>query len=1469
MPTISGAKLNNALGQFTRRYAPAFITLILLGGAFFYYTRVVMQKNREDLLARSFRGLQSIGSNIRSKIGVYAEQNSQHFLRDMDSLKIINSPDTAVLEKEYGLTFLKRKPGDEKLPTVTIGRAGQWKIFFTVDDSLQAVAQMTEFVQSLLRRDLFSQYFLAYDKYVVFDELNMSHDTIPAIWKGREIKDTATKEKLTEYSVVELVETGGKKYRLFHMPFTVQGTHHFVIGGYMPLEEYNARSTRIMGIFIMWLVFGIVIVVLMFPLLRIFLMNRSERLNARDVLNSYMSIHLLASILTIILVNLYVYWAFLKPRSDQTMQDLAGQMQTNFLAEVGDALTEITEGEKELIRFVQERTRPGEPTAWPDLYRFNPNDTEYSVLRTGNYVRGESDPYKTQYLRKKYPYFEHLIWTDSSGQQIIRWTNKKMVPHKVNVFTRDYFQAVMQGGLFRRDTTEYYLSAIKSWVADEKLVSIARRSHLPSMLEQTPMKDTALKKQLLRDLSRPKVVSLNAPLRSLFNPILPYGYGFCLVNEAGDVLVHNDLNRSLNENLLHECNEDMQLESLLNTNATGFFNASYSGTNTRFYVQPIKGMPYYLVTWFNREILWNQDLDIVSATAILVLLNLALILLLVLTARILKIKAISKAVFFIWLEPKLDRHEAYRKVSAAFGVMALALLLFILIENGPDRLYLIGVSLGWTYIMVVYSYIVYNYSDWKKSREQRGWYASFSDFLKLEKYSLGILAGVYLASCSIFLINLNKGIGLFLFTQVACMGGLVFIERTVHRWTARQNGTVRETEEGISVSRNRGRIPNQRSFEFWYHCSVYGFMAATAIMPAILFFSLICKEEQQLVLKYQQLDFVNNFLHRKPFDFYKQDSIPRLSYHFPVHYNYVADSLAWDKRTDQLKKENTRFGDLYNIIKPSFSSYAKRTEYLADTAGGKFAWDIQSFDTLKFRMDVNMTGTFARSDPRIFAAKHLPTVLGAFGAQSGKQIFVQLLWIAAVIFFFLGVLRWLLDALIDYTFFFGKTKESPLQLVDNAFSTQQDLKFRPGRMFIIGIINSGKYSATIKELKILDGKARPSTGKPAETAKIGLADIGIVNPPPKPDTCLRYLDAEQEVAEYDFSQLMKDGNEGKQLGKPAEATKTILIRHFDHRMNDFKVSKRKLEYLEYLLTFGDKRLIIFSGSHFDKMVLQEDDANNKPGDDISGRWYNIMSNFTVFYYKWPGKDAGDPVSALPPEVDQVDAAGLASTTPVERRQIDAREIFKCIDRRFEAECRHSYFLYSLYQPIITSMQEEITQAIERELKAGRRVDKIMTEQFDILSLKLQTLAHYYFLSLWQSLTRQDQWVLYDIACDGLINLRNRDVAENLHALGILKINSSTTGYAVMNESFRQFVLTRIEKREIMIDRGGQDPAHSWNRFQLPVILVVVAVSVFLFTTQRDAFNNLTAWLGAAASAIAILLRGLDMLSGPKAAETGR
>lgn len=1418
MPTISGTKLSNAIGQFARRYAPAFITLILLAGAFFYYTNVVMENNRKDLLGRSFRGLQSIGGNIREKIQVYAERNSQNFLQDMDSLRQLNSPDTALLMREYGLTRIANGPKEDSGKAVVVARTDDWNIVFARNKSAsRAGAPVKEFVQSFLRRDLFRQYFLAYDKNVVFDELNLSHDTIPPIWKGREVKDTLTGEKVTEYSTVQVVEAGGKKYRLFMLPFTVQGTHHFVIGGYMPQEEYDAQCRKIMGIVIMWLVFGIVMVILMFPLLRIFLMNRAERLNARDVLNSMMSIHILGSILTIILVNMYVYWGFIKPQSDTGLKDLATDMQKIFSNEVKDVLDEIKLGEKELVKVISERKGQGAmPTPYPDLYAYNPADSTYKVLRTTNGARGEDQsPYKATWLRTKYPYFEHIIWADSNGRQIIRWTNKNMVPHKVNVRRRDYFQAVMNGTLFRNDTEEYYLTAISSWVAEEKLVSIARPSQINKAIEEAGIQDSATKTQLKKDLSRLKVVSLNAPLRSIFNPVLPYGYGFCMINEDGEVLFHNDPNRSLNENLLKECNDDLKLGSLLNTNASGHFDASYSGSSTRFYVLPVKGMPYYIVTFYNKENIWNQDLDIVSASSILVLLNIGIILLLVLVTRIVNLKALSKAVFFIWLAPKMHRTEAYKKVSRAFLMITGILLGFILFFRAPDGLYLLGVTIGLTYIMVVYSYSLYNYCDWKKRREGTGDKAGIKAFINEEAGTLSILAIVYTIAAFIFLINLTEGAWLFLLTQLI-FGLLVFLFN----------------HSGYILS-NKEKPANDQRLKRWYHCSVYGFMLATAITPTILFFTLSLREEQKLVLQYQQLDFMNTFLRRKPFDFYKQDSFPRLSYHFPFYHNYVADSIAWEKYNGELKKTNTHFTGLYNAIKPSFSSYAKRIEYLSDTTAGKFAWDAAVMDTLKFRMDVIRSGTFAQKDQRIFVAKRLYTVVGLFLKQSWKTMIMQLLLLGVCTFLFLSAMRWLIDGLIKRVFFFNKPATSPLQVIDNAFIAMQHLFLGPNHMFILGTINSGKNE------KIRQGLGLDKPGK-----KYYELDFAAITSGGKPDPA------------FETSWKTMTDELGKAPNAPSEDT-IVIIRHFENRMNDFQVSREKLVRMEQLLSHKQVRIVISSNSHFENMILRQEKEEGKTAEDLAPRWASVMSNFTVFYHKWTMQKS-DSVKRY-----EQRAANTAHLQPVmedDKAVID--RLTAILKQKLNDECMHSAFLYSLLGPVRQSLGP-VMKLVKEGLAANKPPEKIIEEQFDVFCLKLQTLAHYYYMSLWQSLTSHDQLTLFDIACDELMNRRNEDVAENLHALGVVKINDNATGYSVMNESFRRFILMQIDKKEISLQRGEDDPSHSWNRFQLPVIIIVAAVSLFLFTTQRDAFNNLIAWLGAAAGVIAALLKILDMFSTPK------
>jgi hypothetical protein len=1401
--------LSDFFGQFFKRYAPAFITLIVIAGAFYFYSNVIIKQNERTIRERSFRGLNRMGSNIREKVQLYAEKNSINFLKEVraipDSLRKRTS-DLAVtrIEEEYGLKQFKALRVANKQDYFSLEHGSDWEIIFNTGDTVRAGAHVTDFIRSFLRRDLFNYYFLAHNDTVLFDEINLSHDTLTSIARGRLVKDTLTKQTTKEFGAIEQVETGGKKYKLFMIPFTVKGNHHFVIGGYMPVEDYLDESRYIPGNAILWLVLGIVLVILMFPLLKVFLMTRAEPLLARNVLTSLISIHLMGSIVIIILVNLYAYYFLIRKPADEQLRTLTAGIQQTFLTEVKDALAEMDLDERELLKLLNEKgPLPGD--RYPDLYS-SVGETGYRIDHTGTMANKADMVYQPDSLGSRYRYFEHIVWTDSSGMQAIRWTNNPFVPRKVDLRNRDYFQAVTQGALLRRDNQEYFLTAVSSWVSQQKLAIIARRSRLKELLvTDTLIKNAALREKLLSTLGRMEMISMSTPLRSIFNPVLPYGFGFCLVDGRGNVLFHYDENRSLNENLVEETNDNVKLSSLLTTGAAGYFNAHYTGSNHRFYAQPIDRMPYNLVTFYDIENNWNQDLDIMSASSILVLINMGIILLLVLITRVLSFRRLSRSILFIWVEPKLHRGNAYLKAAASFVLASVLLFLFSFYSNKPDELYLLGISLGFTHILIVYSYYVYTRADMEKDKIA-GTMAARVRRMEKNNLTVFILIVVYMLAGGLFLKHLTAGEGQFVWSQILLVIGLWAISRYLPP---------------------KGKTIGKGAYRQYYYYSLFGFILATAIVPTLLFFSLSFREEQKLAVKYQQLDFVNTLLYKKPYRFYKRDTSWNVSYHSPFHYTYLADTIVRDTMPDTLRRAITGFGKLYNVIKPSFSAYAKRIEYLngQDSMMGNFTWeDTANANSLRFRIDILKTKTYAEGDYRILAVKKMYPVshLVAVRFARDPEIHILLLLIMGLI---LAGIYLLLVQLIPKVFFFNKTDTASREMISKTFIRSLN---PVNHVYVLGIINSGKYNLIRASLE-----AERYTILPLDIALLFAGDAGS---------------KEGSMFEKQWTAIVTYLN-GLEKDELALRKTAVVIRHFDMKMDDLDATEEKLKRLEILLSYKYVKVVISSSKHFEAMLIKEPEtaANaGKPKKDFTDRWLNVMNNFCMFYHKW-----------------QYDEERSGAVDAAADKNYDVYFLGRRLNDKLYKECAHSEYLYGLLLPLRQSLVREwlTTATVQRD---GQKAIKPDTETlFMSFCVKLQALAHHYYLSLWQSLTAEEQRTIYDIASDGLLNQRNQDVADNLYALGMLRINASGTGYWMMNESFRGFVLTRIDKKEINKLHDGTDPGHSWNRFQLPVILVVVAVALFLFTTQRDAFNNLVTYLAAAAGGIAALLRILDIFSAPK------
>ncbi|HEV7622326.1 MAG TPA: cache domain-containing protein, partial [Flavisolibacter sp.] len=551
-----------------------------------------------------------------------------------------------------------------------------------------------------------------------------------------------------------------------------------------------------------------------------------------------------------------------------------------------------------------------------------------NITKVNNDSLFAADSFNNNYyvVGSHYPYFQHITWIDGNGEQVYRWTTKPFYPDSINVSDRNYFQAVKNNNLLKWENGEqYFLTGISSWTANEKLVIIS-----------TPF----VKKDSLKNAQNLIMVTLSAAFRSLFQPVLPHDMGFCMINESGDVIFHLDPKRNLNENLLEESEDNTSLKLLLQTRSSGFVGAHYSGTTQRFYVRPVKNMPYYIVTYRDMKLIWSDDLDVISVCSILSLMNLAVILLAILIMQVSGYKdtiLYSQSILFTWLRPKQSLKNAYYLVCLIYLVSMILQTLSFLLYRGNDPLCLVGNTFFYSYLLISCAYYQFAFSN--KSEGQKKFQS---------KKSLFVLVLFYLFSFILFILNLKSQAWWFIIFQLLLVLSYILISKTIG---SKSFTTIKKNRAFLNFKKKTGIdwLASQ-NFRWWYTLSVFSFIAATAIMPLVIFYFLSYKEERLLVLKRNQLEFVNQAI-RKPELAFIASGNEQIGYNYPYYYNSFADSIR--KIPDPLIGDTipNGFDQLYKHIKPSFSSFSRELDFLSNNINlNKEKFWIESHDQNKVQL---------------------------------------------------------------------------------------------------------------------------------------------------------------------------------------------------------------------------------------------------------------------------------------------------------------------------------------------------------------------------------------------------------------------------------------------------------------------------------------------------------------------------------------
>ncbi|UII25973.1 hypothetical protein LVD15_22130 [Fulvivirga maritima] len=319
------------------------------------------------------------------------------------------------------------------------------------------------------------------------------------------------------------------------------------------------------------------------------------------------------------------------------------------------------------------------------------------------------------------------------------------------------------------------------------------------------------------------------------------------------------------------------------------------------------------------------------------------------------------------------------------------------------------------------------------------------------------------------------------------------------------------------------------------------------------------------------------------------------------------------------------------------------------------------------------------------------------------------------------------------------------------------------------------------------------------------------------------LKAEKEESDSvdDISSLVID-----EPNERWENYEAFIISNFEYGYKSMELNKKKLILLKTLIE-ARKHIIIIS-SIYPKQILDfyteqiEADKHNEELIHQHATWKYLLGSFSEII-KPLKNNARWVIQAYDKGNYQLSA---------ERRKAVLKEL---ID---ELGCGN--FLPSLTTPVL-----------EMSLKDGE-ID------YNQLIITVDSLAYGYYNSIWNSLEQREKFLVYDIAADGFVNLKNDKALYSLMKKGIVKFNDRP---CLFNNSFRNHIMNSVQKREINKMSEKIKEQGSWSSIKMILYIVIAAIAVFLFIGEPSFVEDFSTFLSLLAGVAAVMPLVSSMLGG--------
>ncbi len=234
-----------------------------------------------------------------------------------------------------------------------------------------------------------------------------------------------------------------------------------------------------------------------------------------------------------------------------------------------------------------------------------------------------------------------------------------------------------------------------------------------------------------------------------------------------------------------------------------------------------------------------------------------------------------------------------------------------------------------------------------------------------------------------------------------------------------------------------------------------------------------------------------------------------------------------------------------------------------------------------------------------------------------------------------------------------------------------------------------------------------------------------------------------------------------------------------------------------------------------------EDPNSKHTREYRDRWVKVLENFhTVFYT--PEREQGE----------QREFENLVSESPFKAKLSDEQI------RIFTDECKVS----PEHRKYGAALLQDKNQLINM-LACPQATEKFPAFLLDALAIK--------YRAWWSICSDTEKLALFHLATDRFLNSQNPGVRTLLQK-NLIRLNPDLQ---MINESFRQFILTVCEEEEIsLLERKG--PTSTWRKLVWPMGGFIILLAVFLISTQQDFRGLVLAFIPALPALFGILMKRL-------------